>query len=62
VPETKEMEIQLDGREAHYLEILAREKGMTPEQLGALILNKELDRMTRPPATSGKVRSIGRKG
>jgi hypothetical protein len=62
VPETKELDIQLDRTNAAYLEILARTQGITPEQLGAQILNKELDRMTRPPASCGKVRSIGRKG
>lgn len=62
MPETKEIDIQLDGANAAYLEILARAQGVSPEELGALILNRELDRMTRPPASSGKVRSIGRKG
>lgn len=61
MPETKELEIQLDAVGVGYLELLARKKGITPEELGARIINKELDRMSRPPPSRGKVRSLGRR-
>ena len=62
MPETRELEIQLDGEGVRDLELLAQQQGITPEQLAARILNKELDRMSRPPPSRSKVRSLGRKG
>lgn len=62
MPETKELEIQLDAEGVSDLELLARQQGTTPEKLAAKIINKELDRMSRPPPSRGKVRSLGRKG
>jgi hypothetical protein len=62
VPETKELEIQLDGRGIAELELLARQEGIPPEELAARIINKALDRMTRPPKSRSNVASLGRKG
>ena len=62
MPERKPLEIQLDGKGTADLELLARRFGVTPEELGATIMNRELDRMTRPPKSRSNVASIGRKG
>lgn len=62
MPETKELEIQLDGRGLAELEQLARHEGIPPEELAARIINKALDRMTRPPKSRSNVASLGRKG
>lgn len=62
MPERKELEIQLDAEGVSDLALLAKIQGITPEELGANIINKELDRMSRPPQSRGKVRSLGRKG
>lgn len=62
MPETKELEIQLDGRGMAELELLAKHQGVPPEELAAQIINKALDRMTRPPKSRSNVASLGRKG
>lgn len=62
MPETKELEVQLDGRGVAELEQLARHEGISPEELAARIINKALDRMTRPPKSRSNVASLGRKG
>ena len=61
MPETKELEVQLDWQGVADLELLARRKGVTPEELAATIMNRALDRMTRPPKSRSNVASIGRK-
>ena len=62
MPETKELELQLDGRGMAELELLAKYEGISPEELAARIINKALDRMTRPPKSRSNVASLGRKG
>ena len=61
MPERKELEIQLDAEGVSDLALLAEKQGITPEELAAKIINKELDRMSRPPPSRGKVRSLGRR-
>jgi hypothetical protein len=61
VPETKELEVQLDGRGIADLELLASLAGITPEELAARIINKALDRMTRTDPSRSNVRPF-RKG
>ncbi len=61
MPERKQLDVQLDGIGVSNLELLAKREGITPEELAAKIINKELDRMSRPPPSRGKVRSIGRR-
>ncbi len=62
MPETKELDVQLDGRGMAELELLAKHEGISPEELAARIINKALDRMTRPPKSRSNVASLGRKG
>lgn len=62
MPETKELEVQLDGRGIAELELLAKHQGVSPEELAARIINMALDRMTRPPKSRSNVASLGRKG
>jgi len=62
VPERKPLEVWLDGKGQSQLELLAKAKGITPEQLTTKIMNEALDRMTRPPRSRSNVASIGRKG
>jgi hypothetical protein len=61
VPERKELEVQLDGIGVSHLELLAEREGITPEELAAKIINKHLDRMSRPPPSRSNVRSLGRR-
>lgn len=61
MPESKELEIQLDGKGNSDLEFLARQKGLTTEQLAAQIINEALSRMTRTEPGRSNVRSF-RKG
>jgi hypothetical protein len=61
VPETKELEVQLDGRGVSDLEVLARNVGITPEELAAKIIKKALDRMTRTDPSRSNIRPF-RKG
>ena len=61
MPESKELEIQLDGKGNSDLVILARQRGLTPEQLAAQIINEALNRMTRTEPGRSNVRSF-RKG
>lgn len=61
MPESKELEIQLDGRGNSDLAYLARQRGVTPEQLAAQIINEALNRMTRTEPGRSNVRSF-RKG
>lgn len=61
MPERKQLDVQLDGIGVSNLELLAKREGITAEELAAKIINKELDRMSRPPPSRGKVRSIGRR-
>lgn len=61
MPETKKLDVQLDRVGVGHLELLARKQGITPEELAAKIINKELDRMSRPPPSRSKVRSLGRR-
>lgn len=61
MPEIKELEVQLDGRGASDLEMLARKEGIAPEELAARIINKALDRMTRTEPGRSNVRPF-RKG
>lgn len=62
MPETKELEIQLDGKGVNDLALLAESEGITPQQLAARIINTALDRMTRTSPSRSNVRSLGRKG
>jgi hypothetical protein len=61
VPERKQLDVQLDGIGLSNLALLAEREGISPEELAAKIINKELDRMSRPPPSRGKVRSLGRR-
>ncbi|MDQ7965160.1 hypothetical protein RDI61_14070 [Pseudomonas plecoglossicida] len=61
MPESKELEIQLDGKGNSDLAYLARQNGLTPEQLAAQIINEALNRMTRTEPGRSNVRSF-RKG
>lgn len=61
MPERKTLDVQLEWEGVSNLEFLARQAGVTPEELAAKIINKELDRMSRPPPSRGKVRSLGRR-
>ncbi|QKL07425.1 hypothetical protein GEV41_13660 [Pseudomonas putida] len=61
MPESKELEIQLDGKGNSDLAYLASQKGLTPEQLAAQIINEALNRMTRTEPGRSNVRSF-RKG
>lgn len=61
MPETKELEVQLDGRGIAELELLAQLAGITPEELAARILKKAMDRMTRVEPSRSNVRPF-RKG
>lgn len=61
MPERKELEVQLDGIGVSHLELLAEREGITPEELAAKIINKHLDRMSRPPPSRSNVRSLGRR-
>lgn len=61
MPEKKELEIQLDGKGASDLQLLAARKGIKPEQLAAQIIDAALDRMTRPPPSRSNVRSLGKR-
>lgn len=61
MPESKELDIQLDGKGNSDLAYLARQKGLTPEQLAAQIINEALNRMTRTEPGRSNVRSF-RKG
>lgn len=61
MPERKQLDVQLDGIGVSNLELLAKHEGITPEELAAKIINKHLDRMSRPPPSRGKVRSLGRR-
>ncbi|GFZ62098.1 hypothetical protein PSE10C_37090 [Pseudomonas amygdali pv. eriobotryae] len=61
MPERKQLDVQLDGIGLSNLQLLAEREGISPEELAAKIINKELDRMSRPPPSRGKVRSIGRR-
>lgn len=47
MPERKQLDVQLDGIGLSNLELLAEREGISPEELGAKIINKELDRMSR---------------
>lgn len=62
MPERKPLEIHLDWQGLADLELLARGNGITPEEMAAKIMNRALDRMTRPPKSRSNVASIGRKG
>ncbi len=61
MPERKQLDVQLDGIGASQLLLLAEREGVTPEELAAKIINKHLDRMSRPPPSRGNVRSLGRR-
>lgn len=61
MPETKELEVQLDGRGDRELELLARQEGISPQELAARIIRDALSRMTRPPKSRSNVTSLGRK-
>ncbi len=61
MPERKQLDVQLDGIGLSNLALLAEREGISPEELAAKIINKELDRMSRPPPSRGKVRSLGRR-
>ncbi|WP_248769093.1 hypothetical protein [Pseudomonas sp. MWU12-2345] len=61
MPETKELEVQLDGKGVSDLERLAGMQGIRPEELAAQIIHKELDRMTRTAKSRSNVRPF-RKG
>jgi hypothetical protein len=60
VPEKKELEIQLDMRGRAELELVAKLKGMTPEEMGAFLINKALSQL-RPDPSRSNVRAF-RKG
>lgn len=62
MPEREPLEIQLDRQGVADLELLASRHGVTPEELAATIMNRALERMTRPPKSRSNVASIGRKG
>ncbi len=62
MPERNELEVQLDGKGIADLELLARHQGISPEELARRIIDKALDRMTRPPKSRSNVASLGRKG
>ncbi len=62
MPETNALDVQLDGRGRAELELLAKGEGVSPEELAARIINKALDRMSRPPKSRSNVASLGRKG
>lgn len=61
MPETKELEVQLDGRGIAELELLAELTGISPEELAARIIKKAMDRMTRIEPSRSNVRPF-RKG
>jgi hypothetical protein len=52
VPEKKELEIQLDMRGRAELELVAKLKGMTPEDMGAFLINKALAQLRPDPSRS----------
>lgn len=60
MPEKKELEIQLDMRGRAELELVAKLKGITPEEMGALLINKALSQL-RPDPSRSNVRAF-RKG
>lgn len=62
MPERKPLEVWLDRKGVEDLELLAKHRGVTPEELTATIMNEALDRMTRPPKSRSNVASLGRKG
>ena len=43
MPERKPLEVWLDGKGQSQLELLAKAKGITPEQLTTKIMNEALD-------------------
>lgn len=61
MPEIKELEVQLDGKGIADLELLARYQGISPGELAARILKKELDRVTKFEPSRSNVRPF-RKG
>lgn len=61
MPETNELDVQLDGRGRADLELLAKQAGISPEELAARIIKKELDRVTKFEPSRSNVRPF-RKG
>jgi hypothetical protein len=52
VPETRELWIQLDAKGKADLEEAASLKGITPEELGAILINKTLAQLRPDPSRS----------